>query len=150
MLFSLALQVWESENFSETLTQTLQQSDEGFLMKHNLVSTWETISMPKSLHPGKHMKSQNSFKQMLAGLLPRAERTVRVRQAQGESEEEEPGLKLQQVGRTALFLSLPFHKCPEAFLQWNIFANSKNKVIKFDFSSFTIFGHILPTLISFS
>ena len=103
--------------------------------------------MPKSLHTGKQMQSQNSSEQILAGSC--ADRTVRVRQAQDESGEEGPRLKLQHVGRTALFLSLPFHKCPQAFLQWNIFANSKNKVIKFDFSSFTIFGHILPTLISF-
>ena len=66
-LFFLSLNVWEFENFSETLMQTLQQSDEGFLMKHNLVSTWETIRMPKSLCSRKHLKSQNPFGQILAG-----------------------------------------------------------------------------------
>lgn len=96
--------------------------------------------MPKSLHTGKHMKSQNFLNRYWLA-LPCADRTVRVRQAHARMKAKRRGrrLKLQHVGITALFLSLPFHKCPEAFLQWNIFANSKNKVIKFDFSSFTIF-----------
>lgn len=35
---------------------------------------------------------------------------------------------------TTLFISLPFYKCPEAF-----FANSKNKAINFNSSTFIIF-----------
>lgn len=58
-----------------------------------------------------------------------------------ERRQEEQRVELTGIlaGMTDLLISLPFYKCPEAFLPWNIFANSKNNVIKFDSSTFTIF-----------
>lgn len=57
-------------------------------MKSNLVSTRETISMPKSLCPRKHVKSQNPFRQTLATDLSAAtDKMVRVRRERHEREE---------------------------------------------------------------